>query len=667
MKAKKQKAGIALAILLCGPMMLGTAPAQTVPPPPSVSALNEKPLTLREAAQMAVLNNPEVLQRWHTVRAAQGERDAARGGLFPRVDLNASTGSERRSDIATSSYSRSNGSLTLTQLLFDGFATFGEVRRLDHNTRVRLFELLFTSETVALEAARAYYDVLRYRELVRLAEENYVEHRSVFAQTDQRVKARVARAVDLEQITGRLALAEANLLIETANLHDTTARFQRLVGRLPSSNMPLPPAFDQGLPRDVTTALVQTTAANASVLAAIENVRAANAALDVRQSAYVPRVDFRVRRDQGRNIDGLPGSTNANVAEVVLNWNLFNGLSDRARERQFAEELNVARDVRDKTCRDTRQTTMIAFNDTVKLNEQLEYLKLHESSLSKALTAYRLQYQIGQRSLLDLLDTENERFQARRSVVNARYDLETAYVRTQAGVGNLLRAMNLSSLDSGEELRNWMANGDSPQSCPPEPVAMVTIDKDALTQRALQNVARNPMPPLAAGPDAPAPGAPPLAAPVAPAVPAAPAASAPATPPARAASAPAPTPTPAAAVPPHIEEQLRTALESWRAAWAKLDANAYVQSYAPDFVPLQGQTREAWEQRRREVLARSTDVSINLEDVQVSANGPDRATTTFVQNYRSASYQDRVRKTLRWRRVAGGWVIVRETTEAVAR
>lgn len=653
MKAKKHKNGIALAILLCGPLLLGTAPAQTVPAPPSVTALNERPLSLREAAQLAVLNNPEVLQRWHTVRAAQGERDAARGGLFPRVDLTASTGPERRSDIPTGQYSRSSGSLTLTQLLFDGFATFGEVRRLDYNTRVRMFELLASSETVALEAARAYYDVLRYRELVRLAEENYVEHRSVYAQTDQRVKARVARAVDLEQITGRLALAETNLLIETANLHDTTARFQRLVGRLPSKEMALPAHYDQGLPRDVTTALVQTAAANPAVLAAVENVRAANAALDVRQSAYAPRLDFRVRRDQGRNMDGLPGSTNANVAELVLNWNLFNGLSDRARERQFGEELNVARDARDKTCRDTRQTTMIAFNDVVKINEQLEYLRVHEASLTKALTAYRLQYQIGQRSLLDLLDTENERFQSRRSLVNARYDLETAYVRTQAGVGNLLRAMSLSSLDSGEQLREIGGNGEGPQACPPEAVAMVTIDKDALTQRALQNVARNPLPPLAPAPAEAAPAAPAVVPPAAlPAAPAAPAASAPAA---------APT------VAPHVDGQVRSALESWRSAWARRDATAYLASYGAEFVPLHGVRREAWEEKRREVLARSADVTVTLDDVQVSAPAADRAVTTFIQDYRSASFQDRVRKTLRWRLANGQWVIVRETTESVGK
>jgi adhesin transport system outer membrane protein len=628
MDMRRRRAGArrALALFLCGPVLLAQA------------QVAEAPLTLRDAAQQAVLTNPEVLARWHGVRAAQGERDAARGGFLPRVDLNLSAGAERQSDVAGGGYGRGSGSLSLTQLLYDGFATRDEVRRLDHTTRVRLFELIATSESVALEAARAFLDVVRYRELVQLAEENFIEHRAVFAQTDQRVKAKVARAVDLEQITGRLALAEANLLIETSNLHDTTARFQRIVGRTPPAQLPVPPHLTQGLPADPTTALVRTGERNAAVLAAIESVRAANAALDVRKDAYAPRIDFRLRRDQGRNVDGLPGNTNANVAEVVLNWNLFNGFSDRARERQFAEQANVARDTRDKTCRDLRQTTLIAYNDVVKLREQLDYLLLHESSLTKALVAYRLQFQIGQRSLLDLLDTENERYQARRAVVNARADLIIAYMRLHAGIGTLLQALDLSRpvTDEDADLRTWTVNGDAAQQCPPEPVTVYTVDKDALVQRALQQVLRTPSPLVAAAPERPdaSAAAPVVVAPVAPGVP----------------------PSPDA-------QEVRTALENWRAAWARRDVDAYLGSYGAAFVPPQGLARPAWEQRRRGIVGKSTGVSIELGQPEVTVLGKDRARTTFIQSYRSASYQDRVRKTLEWQRLDGRWMIVSESSE----
>jgi adhesin transport system outer membrane protein len=616
--------GIALVLALA--VVPGAAVAQV---PQSVAVASEqgdKALTLQQAAQQAVLSNPEVLSRWHAIKAAMGERDAAKGGLLPRVDLSAAAGPERRAD--TPGYTRSSGTLSVSQLLYDGFATRNEVLRLDHATRVRLFEFFDTSETVALEAARAYFDVVRYRELVRLAEENYVEHRAVFGQTEFRVRARVARGVDLEQVSGRLALAEANLLTETANLHDTTARFQRLVGRLPTREMPLPAHLARDLPGDTSSALSRAQQSNAALLAAIENVRASQAALATRSGAFGPRVDLRLRRDQANNVPGLAGNSNATAAEVVLSWNLFAGRSDQARERQFAEQVNVAKDLRDKTCRDTRQILVIAYNDVQKLSEQIEYLQVHEASVDRALTAYRQQFDIGQRTLLDLLDTENELFQARRAVVNARQDLNIAYARTQAGLGNLLRALELAHLETGseEELARWTSGTDAAQQCPPEPVTVYAVDKQALVARALDRTKSRS---LVSARE-------------------------------RAALEPAPEASPAKDE--SADAALKDALEGWRAAWEQRDVAAYLQAYAPGFTPADSGSRAGWQNKRSAVLARAADVSVSISNVTVVLQDPQHATTSFTQDYRSASYRDSVSKTLSWERLDGKWLIVGEIT-----
>jgi adhesin transport system outer membrane protein len=659
-------AAIAQAAVLLFAPAIGLA--QAVPPAPAASqpaaqapATAATMLTLRQAVEQAVLSNPEVLARWHAIRAAEGERDAARGGLLPRLDVSAGVGPERRTGLGD--YSRRSTSVSLTQLLYDGFATYGEFQRLDHTTRVRMFEFFDTSETVALEAARAFFDVVRYRELVRLAEDNFVEHRAVFAQIERRVNARIARAVDLEQVTGRLALAEANLLTEIANLHDTTARFQRIVGRLPSADMPVPAPLARDLPPDASAALVRAQEQHPALLAAIEGVRASQAALDTRSGAYRPRVDLRLRRDNGHNSTGALGSSSASTAEVVLNWNLFSGFSDQARERQFASQLNVAKDVRDKTCRDLRQTLLIAFNDVGKLKEQLDYLVAHETSIGKALTAYRAQFDIGQRTLLDLLDTENELFQARRAVVNARHDLNFAYARTQQGLGTLLRSLELTGLKSGgeAELAQWAVGADAARQCPVEPVTVPRVEREVLMQRAVQTANRatvlareralqemqqaqqgGQLPPGAAA-------APPAAS--------APAAGAPAS---AAASAAQPSQPSAQAVASAAERSVRQALEAWRSAWEQRNLQGYLDSYAADFVPPGGLSRDAWEQRRRAVIGNAREVKLALANPQVTLQGTDRATTVFVQQYRSSSYEDVVTKTLEWRRKDGSWQIVSE-------
>lgn len=661
-----------------------------------------KPLTLKEAAQNAVLNNPEVLARWHTLKAADGERGASAGAMLPKVDVTAGNGSERRNTAATigTRFDRNSASLTITQLLYDGFATRNDIKRLDHARLVRLFEFFDTSESVALEAARAYYDVLRYRDLVRLAEENFVQHRSVFNQTERRVKARVARAVDLEQISARLALAEANLLTETSNLHDTTARFQRIVGLMPTAEMPVPAALIQDIPADATSAIREAQQRNGALRAAIENVRSSNAALASRSGAYQPRFDLRLRREQGNNLNSIPGNSDTTVAEVVMSWNLFNGFSDRARERQFAEQLNVAKDLRDKTCRDVRQTLLIAYNDARKLKEQLGYLDQNKVSVEKARNAYRQQFDIGQRTLLDLLDTENELFQARRAVANAEQDLNIAYARTHAGLGTLLAALDLSKIETGTVpgLDQWNEGEDASQHCPAEPVAVYIVDKEALLLRAAELVKQNalinareravqevltpgavPLPPE--GSPMPAPAAPPAspgssdsrqtlerqtalanareretqqsqatasrAAEVAPAPRAAPAVPA---------SAPGASPGPA------NNDEINRALEGWRAAWSRRDVDAYLGFYAPGFVPSVDGDRNAWKEKRKAVLGRAVDIAVEVADVSVAMPDATHATTTFRQTYRSASYRDVVTKTLQWVRVGDRWLILRESS-----
>ena len=117
-----------------------------------------------------------------------------------------------------------------------------------------------------------------------------------------------------------------------------------------------------------------------------------------------------------------------------MTWNLFNGMSDINQISQYSQKLNAAHDQRDKVCRDIRQNLAIAYNDIWKLTEQLHFLEQHQLAIEKAKGAYQKQFEIGQRTLLDLLDTENELYTAKRSYVSAEYDLLTAYARTMAGM-----------------------------------------------------------------------------------------------------------------------------------------------------------------------------------------------------------------------------------------
>ena len=441
------------------------------------------PEPLVQAARKAVVSNPEVQARWHGFQAAGNERDVARAGFLPQIDLTATVGREsRKTPLANyGNYNFSATQLTLNQMLFDGLFTPNEVRRLGYAKLTRYYELAEASETAALEAVRAYADVVRYRELVEVATQNYVEHKQTTSQVEERANAGVGRRVDVEQANGRLALAESNLLTELTNLHDVSARYLRIVGEKPPAKLPaLPEPFKLGtLPASIEVLMRDGLQGSPTLNAAVENVRAYNTAIASRRAAYMPRVDLRAYASRDNETGGIPGNTRVNGVELVLSYNLFRGGADKARERQAVNQKEQARDLQEKACRDVRQTLSIAYSDARSLSEQLRYLDQHRLSTEKSREAYRQQFDIGQRTLLDLLDSQNEYFEATRAYISARYNQASAQARTLASMGQLVTALgvNRGDVPSAQAAGQDRDRIDPAELCPLEESVVDTIDK----------------------------------------------------------------------------------------------------------------------------------------------------------------------------------------------
>lgn len=462
------------------------------------------PAPLVQAARKAVVSNPEVQARWNGFKAAGNERDVARGGFFPQVDLTASVGREDRNTPLTNygSYDFNATQLTLNQMLFDGMFTSSEVKRLGYAKLTRYYELAEASETAALEAIRAYADVVRYRELVEASTQNYVEHKQTTMLVEERANAGVGRRVDVEQANGRLALAESNLLTELTNLHDVSARYLRVVGEMPAAGLPpLPEQFKLGTMPASTEVLMRDGLQGSPTLnAAVENVRAFNSAIASRKAAYLPRVDFRAYSSWENNTGGITGDTRVNGLQLVLNYNLFRGGADRARERQAVDQKEQARDLQEKACRDVRQTLSIAYSDVRSLNEQLRYLDQHRLATEKSREAYRQQFEIGQRTLLDLLDSQNEYFEASRAYISARHNQVAAQARTLAGMGQLVAALGVSRDDvpSAQDAGQDRSGIDPAEMCPLQEAVVDTLDK-IKAETVIPSRAR-PVPPVAPAP-----------------------------------------------------------------------------------------------------------------------------------------------------------------------
>ncbi|MGV2931653.1 TolC family outer membrane protein [Vreelandella venusta] len=399
-----------------------------------------------DVVKTAIEYNPQVKAAWNELQAAEHDVDVARGNYLPSIDATAGVGRADREVDGVGSYSTSFAELTLNQMIWDGFATRNDVERLDRAKLVSYYELLGASENVALEAVQAYLDVERYRELVRLAQENYRQHQRVYQQIEERVQNGAGRGVDLEQITGRLALAESNLMTEASNLHDVSARYLRVVGQLPTDSLAPMPGFEDDLPPSVTEAVNLAFEGNPEFHAAIENIEASRAQQEATRAAFQPRLDLQGRTGTYDNTDNTPnprGSQDRHSIELVASMNLYRGGSDMASFRAAGDRIEQAVNQRENVCHNIRQTTQIAFNDSRQLREQLNYINQHRLSSDRVRGAYQQQFDIGERTLLDVLDSENEYFEASRAYVNAKQNVLEADARTLASMGQLMLTLDV--------------------------------------------------------------------------------------------------------------------------------------------------------------------------------------------------------------------------------
>ena len=436
-----------------------------------------------QAVRKALASNPEVQAKWNAFMASDSQRDIAKAGFLPQLDLTASVGNESRitGGVNLGSYGLASAQLSLNQILFDGYFTRNEVKRLDAAKLTRYYELREVAENTALEATRVYADVVRYRELVELATQNYVEHKQSALLVEERASSGVGRRVDVEQANGRLALAESNLLTELTNLHDVSARYLRVIGEKPPEGLPsLPEPFRLGgLPTSVEQLLHEGLRHSPTLLAAVENARSNRMAVDTARAAYLPRFDLQVYGTQGTNSGGVIGDSRTTGAAIALSYNLFRGGADKAKEKLAVGLADQARDQQEKACRDVRQTLSLAFSDVRALNEQLVYIDLHRLATEKTREAYRQQFYIGQRTLLDLLQTQNEFFEASRSYINSRHEQAAAQARTLAAMGKLMSTLgaNRSDIPALEDLGVQADGVGADDLCPLEETVVDTLEK----------------------------------------------------------------------------------------------------------------------------------------------------------------------------------------------
>jgi adhesin transport system outer membrane protein len=407
--------------------------------------------TVQESIQAALSTNPEVGVVAADREAIEQELRQARAEYLPSIDVRGAAGPEytdspvtrnRENEGDTETLLRLESQLTLTQMLFDGFATQSEVQRQIARMDSASYRVQEAAEFIALDAVEAHLDVLRNQALVELARENLEQHRRILGQVRQLEDQGAGSLGDVRQAESRLAEAQSSLAVAQGNLRDAEAFYLAVVGSRPVDlEEGTAPVF--ALPESPDASAATASVASPTVQLANADIDVAQAELRGARAGYYPNLDLELGAAAGDNLDGLEGRDVNAQALLVLRYNLFRGGGDIAREREAFLRVKEARESLRVAQRDAEQEARVAYHALTTARARLEALSAGVDAQRSTRDIYAQQFDLGQRGLLDLLDAENELFIGRSNLVTATFTERFAVYRVLAVIGSMLDSLEI--------------------------------------------------------------------------------------------------------------------------------------------------------------------------------------------------------------------------------
>lgn len=402
--------------------------------------------TLEQAVAHTITTNPEIKASYNEFKSKYFDAQASSGAYMPKLDLDAGIGYEDV-DLASGTkddLTRKEATLSLTQLLWDGSATLNDMDRTAADAESVRYQLLSDAQDIALEVTKIYLDATKAYEVLALSESNLKVHKDIYRDIKKRVDSGIGSTADLTQVEARLAKAHGNLLAAQNNLFDVHTQFKRVVGQAPQG-LTFPRADQTAIPYTIDEALQQAFDEHPVVKIAQADVDSARFQYDQSKGVNYPTFSLEAIQTWRDDAGGIPGSSDEFSAMLRMRYNLYNGGSDADRTESAAYQLNKSKDFRDRTFRSVEEGLRLSWSALDLTVQQKEFLADHVDSASETVIAYEKQYRIGQRTLLDLLNTENELFEARKGYLDAKYDEQYAKYRVMNATGNLLAALRVDT------------------------------------------------------------------------------------------------------------------------------------------------------------------------------------------------------------------------------
>lgn len=413
-------------------------------------------ISLEDAVQLAVRTHPTVLGAKNLQTAADARIREARAGFRSSLDLRVAGGFAATNNAATRArlgrlpadpqsddFTRGESALLFVQPLFDGFDSRSRTRAAVARLEAAENRILDAGEVIGLRATISYLNVIRTRELVDLSETNVERHTDIVERIRVQVEGGGGSAADLDQAAGRLALATSTFLQLRGNARQAEAAYLEVIGELPDTLvLPLDPELP--IPENQSEAVVIAIDTNPVLLAAGEDTRARRQDVQTARAPFFPQLDLELEGSRNQSIGGVEGPSNEGRAMLVLNFNIFRGGAKAARFDAARAQLAEARQRTAEIRRVVEQNVRNSYAALTTSRERIPILEGYVDSSERALDAYTEQFTLGRRTLLDVLNVENEVFGAQASLLNEQVNELQSRYQILASIGRLLNTLQIA-------------------------------------------------------------------------------------------------------------------------------------------------------------------------------------------------------------------------------
>lgn len=422
-------------------------------------ASSAEPFSIRDAINQAVKTNPGVGEASANRRATEAELRQSQGALLPQIRLQADAGPEKLTQyivpapVNNGQYRNGReASVVIRQTLFDGMSSINEVWRQAARVNAASYRVLERTELIALDAAEAYIDVTRYSRIVALAEQNLKVHLDVRKNVLARFSGGRSGEGDTQQAEERVAAAQAALADFRLSLDYARAKYRKTVGLEPY-NVRFPGRLPS-MPTSKNASLDIAFKYNPTIRAAGADVEAAKRAFDSTAGAFVPTVALEGRALRGVDSIVYPGQRDEVSGKVVMSWDIFRGGQDTWKRTEAAERMVEEQHKHARLQREALESLDKAWAARTITTERAAALLRDVEAARRTFAAYNKEYELGQRTLIDLLNAQNQYFNAQVSLVSARGVTVFADYQLLAAMGQLLHHLKTAKPPEADPLEN---------------------------------------------------------------------------------------------------------------------------------------------------------------------------------------------------------------------